>query len=285
MKIEARAKVNLYLKILGKREDGFHELETLMAPLSLKDEIEIEEMDHDIIIQVEGMDLSCGTDNLAYRAAQGVRERAGISKGVRILLKKKIPMGGGLAGGSSNCAAVLRGVNELWQAGLSDAVLHEIAADLGSDINFFLQDGPAVCRGRGEIIEPVTLKEDLWIMLVNPGFGVETPWAYKAYAQNPQQADECKMMLHMRKRNSKTWEEFTLRNDLEMPVLAKYLWIAEAKQWLAKQEGVSAAMMSGSGATVFALCHQESAVDNLLEASLEFFGSTAWIEKVKVIGS
>ncbi|MEM9444784.1 MAG: 4-(cytidine 5'-diphospho)-2-C-methyl-D-erythritol kinase [Verrucomicrobiota bacterium] len=282
MKIEARAKVNLFLRILGKRSDGFHQLETLMAPISLYDSIELEEIEDEIEIQVRGMNLSAGKDNLAYRAALEVRKKVRIKRGVRITIDKRIPLGGGLAGGSSNCAAVIKGVNDLWQAGLGEEQLHEIAASLGSDINFFLQDSPAICSGRGEKISPVLLEHDLFAVLINPGFGVETPWAFKTYAKNPKIGKEGQLSIKYKKSDDSPSDITKLRNDLEPPVFEKYIWLSGAKNWLLRQEGVLDAMMSGSGATVFALVDSEQRAAALISKSKEIFGSTTWIQHVSV---
>jgi len=180
MKVRCPAKINLYLRILGKRPDGFHELETLMCPVSIFDEMEFENGPADVELQIEGADIPAGEDNLVVRAVRLLQEATGLRNGVRIRLRKQIPVGGGLAGGSSNAALTLRALNTFWKAGLSEAQLGQAAAKLGSDINFFLQDGPAICRGRGELVEPVELAGEWQALLINPGFGVPTPWVRRA---------------------------------------------------------------------------------------------------------
>lgn len=281
MKISAPAKINLYLKILGKRPDGFHELETLMCPLSLCDEVLLEKRPSGISLEVEGADLPTGPENLAYRAAQLVQEKAGISQGIHIRLLKRIPSGGGLAGGSSNAAAVLKGANALWKAGLSEEVLHELAASLGSDINFFLQDAPAVCTGRGETVAPLPFTTKLpGVLLINPGFGVSTPWAYKTYASSPSKGEAG---------GSYAWFQdkacITLRNDLEPAVFTKYLWIQEARHWLRQQPETLDALMSGSGATVFALFEDKASGKSLLSKAKEYFGPKCWYFLGKLEGN
>ncbi|MFH1066605.1 MAG: 4-(cytidine 5'-diphospho)-2-C-methyl-D-erythritol kinase [bacterium] len=276
MKVLAPAKINLYLKISGKRPDGFHELETLMCPVDLADELELELAEDGIHLEVKtenGDVLSSGPENLVWRAAQAVQERAGIKAGVRIILHKRIPMGGGLAGGSSDAAATLLVMNKLWNAGLDNSALAELAASLGSDVCFFLQPHPAVCTGRGEKIRPIELKNLPWAVLINPGFSVPTPWAYKAYAMNPNQGVEGKTL-------DWTASGITLRNDLEPAVFSKYLWIKEAKAWLQKQDVVLDALMSGSGASVFALVSDEKAGRQLAERASDYFGRETWIRVV-----
>jgi 4-diphosphocytidyl-2-C-methyl-D-erythritol kinase len=277
MKLRCPAKINLYLHILGRRPDGFHELETLMCPVSLFDDLEMEEVDRGIHLQVEGADLPADSSNLAYRAAAAVLEKSGVAKGVRMHLTKRIPMGGGLAGGSSNAASVIRGVNELLQAGLSEPQLHEIAAGLGSDINFFLVNGPALCRGRGEKVQAVKLKKQVRVLLLNPGFGVPTPWAFQAYASGMEKRGREGCAVELSGAGS-----LRLRNDLEPAVFGKYLWLAQAKAWLNGRSEVSGALMSGSGATVFALLEDEADSDKLKAAARAYFGGDVWMEVVKV---
>jgi 4-diphosphocytidyl-2-C-methyl-D-erythritol kinase len=185
VKQAAPAKINLYLHIVGRRADGFHDLETLMVPISLGDTLEIDLISSGIAFTCSEPSLSNGEDNLAVRAARLFREEFGLETGVRIHLEKAVPVGAGLGGGSSDAAAVLLALRQLTKIACDDARLAELASRLGSDIPFFIYGKPAICRGRGEIIEPVQLKGTYQGLLVHPGFGVSTPWAYKTYAQNP----------------------------------------------------------------------------------------------------
>jgi 4-diphosphocytidyl-2-C-methyl-D-erythritol kinase len=252
MRILSPSKINLYLHIVGKRPDGYHELETLMAPISLCDEM---------IVAVEGagIQLTCSdpglpvdAGNLAYKAADLFLKTYGLERGVRLHLDKKTPVGAGLGGGSGNAAAVLLALRELLKPEVSDAELAGLAAQIGSDVAFFIYRKPAICRGRGEQIEPVTLEGRWEGMLVHPGFGVSTPWAYKTYAAEPRQGTA-----------GKTRNGVTLRNDLEPPVFGKYVWLPEAKQWFQRQPEVWDALMSGSGSSVFALVNEGAPVEDL----------------------
>lgn len=276
MKVFTHAKINLYLHILGKRPDGFHELETLMCPLALADEMEFSFCNiQGINLTVEGAELSNGPDNLVYRAAEAVLKRTKAEKGVMIKLYKKIPMGGGLAGGSSNAAATIRSLNQLLGNPLSFEEMNEIAASMGSDINFFLQPYPAVCSGRGEKVVPLKLKNLPWVVLLNPGFGVSTPWAYKTYAQNPAKGE-----------TGCTFEwgsKVTLQNDLESAVFTKYLWISETKAWLKKQPETLDALMSGSGATVLALVSDEETGNELAQRAKEYLGEQTWVQVTRLL--
>ncbi len=161
-------------------------------------------------------------------------------------------MGAGLGGGSSDAAAVLLALRELTGVKCDDATLSEMASRLGSDVPFFITRTPAICRGRGEIVVPSALKEKLQGLLVHPGFGVPTPWAYKTYAANPQQGE-----------TGRAFDGFTLRNDLEPPAFSKYLWLPTVKAWFRKQPEVLDSLMSGSGSSVFALTKSEGDIADL----------------------
>jgi 4-diphosphocytidyl-2-C-methyl-D-erythritol kinase len=265
------AKINLYLHIHGKRQDGFHELETLMVPLSIGDRMSFEEAPEGIELVIEGADLDAGPSNLVWKAAEAIRREAGMDSGVRIQLHKKLPLGGGLAGGSSNAAATLLACNELWGAHLDRATLHRLAAGMGSDVNFFLEPGAATCRGRGEIIEPIDIELPRRILLLNPGFEVPTPWAFQTYAGMDEGGKRGVEGITIA-------EGITLRNDLEPAVMSKYLWIAEAVDYLASLSGILDARMSGSGASVFALLEPGADEGDLLERTREWAGEGCWIE-------
>ncbi len=246
MKQAAPAKINLYLHITGRRADGFHELETLMAPISLGDLLDLELIGSGIEFTCSDPALSDAKDNLATKAARLFLDEFKIAQGVRIHLEKAVPVGAGLGGGSSDAAAVLLALRKLTGVAADDAKLRELAGRLGSDIPFFIRGTPALCRGRGEIIEPVTLRGAYQGLLVHPGFGVSTPWAYQTYARNPQAGDA-----------GRTFPDFTLRNDLEPPAFSKYAWLPVAKGWLRDQPEVLDALMSGSGSSVFALTESD----------------------------
>ena len=270
----APAKNNLYLHIVGRRPDGFHELETLMALISVHDTLDI-----DLLPDAPGkIEFTCSDptlsdvkDNLATKAARLFLDEFKLSTGVRIHLEKKIPVGAGLGGGSSDAAAVLRALNLLSRVHAPDAKLAELAARLGSDIPFFIYSPTAICRGRGEIIEPVRLTKNLCGVLVHPGFGVSTPWAYKTYAQNPAPGIA-----------GRAFADFTLRNDLEPPAFSKYPWLPVAKAWFQKQPEVLDSLMSGSGSSVFALTDTTEARGPLVVRFRAEFGETLFAEMFAV---
>src|SRR5258708_6171363 len=186
---KSHCKVNLLLNILGKRADGFHELETVMPPVNFCDELTFERGGKEIQISCSNPALPVDSKNLVFRAAEKFLVAAKISDGVKIHLEKKIPLAAGLGGGSGNAATTLLALNELFEKPLSMEKLHELAASLGSDINFFLQNKPALAIGRGEKIQSLEnfpALQDKAFLLIHPGFGISTPWAYQNLARFPE---------------------------------------------------------------------------------------------------
>jgi 4-diphosphocytidyl-2-C-methyl-D-erythritol kinase len=244
MELFAPAKINLSFRILRRRDDGFHEIETLMAPVSLCDEIRIEPNESDIHFECDDASLA-GDDNLVVRAARIFFDKTNTKPNVRITLKKKIPHGAGLGGGSSDAATTLLGLNEIFQGKLPREELSELGAQVGSDVPFFIYRSAAICRGRGEIVSPIKLKAKLSLLLVKPDFSVPTPWAYSRWKDSR----EIPGVSYA----AQTLDGTQFANDLERPVFEKFVFLAETKQWLQRQSEVSAALMSGSGSTIFAV--------------------------------
>jgi 4-diphosphocytidyl-2-C-methyl-D-erythritol kinase len=272
VKQAAPAKINLYLHIIGRRPDGFHDLDTLMVPISLGDQLDIELIADGIEFTCSDPALADAKDNLATKAARVFLDEFKLTTGVRIHLEKAVPVGAGLGGGSSDAAAVLLALRKLTGVEADDAKLAELAARLGSDIPFFIYGRPAICRGRGEIIEPVELQGAYQGLLVHPGFGVSTPWAYKTYAQNPQPGTP-----------GKTFPDFTLRNDLEPPAFSKYAWLPVAKEWFRAQPETLDALMSGSGSSVFALTASQADTLALQKKFHAEFGETLFATPFQVM--
>jgi 4-diphosphocytidyl-2-C-methyl-D-erythritol kinase len=184
------------------------------------------------------------------RAAKLFRDRAKIASGISLVLEKKIPHGAGLGGGSSDAANALLGLNELFGAGLSQDALMKLAAEVGSDVPFFIARSPAVCRGRGEIVEPVEFKAKFRLLLLKPDFGVPTPWAYGRWKDSRELAGI--------DYSSQEFEGVRFVNDLERPVFEKFVFLARLKMWLRQQPEVAVALMSGSGSTMFAILRNEA---------------------------
>jgi len=266
MKILSPAKINLTLEILGRRSDGFHELATWILPIGLYDSLEIEPASEPSFFS-DFPELQGNPSNLIVRAAQVFNQAASIDTPYAIRLEKNIPVGAGLGGGSSNAAATLRLLNELHDSPFERHQLEELAANLGSDVAFFVAGRSAWCTGRGERIEPRVFPEDLWVSLFKPGFAVSTAGAYGAYARL---AAELKRGLE----TETQWGTF--RNDLEPAVLPKYLFLRLVKDWLKKQTQSLFALMSGSGSTIFAIVRSQSDGETLRDRFSQEFGERTW---------
>jgi 4-diphosphocytidyl-2-C-methyl-D-erythritol kinase len=252
MQVLAPAKINLSLKILGPRSDEFHEIETLIAPISLYDELKIERRTSKQGIEFRCNDLSVpqGDDNLAVRAARAFFEKSKIKSGILIELKKKVPHGAGLGGGSSDAASTLMALNELFEAKLTREALAKIAEGIGSDVPFFIFQSAAICRGRGELVSPIKLRKQLFVLLLKPQFGVPTAWAYQRWRG----AREIPGVSYA----AQEFAGQTFVNDLERSVFEKFVCLAQLKVWLLEQPEVGAALMSGSGSTVFAVMRERA---------------------------
>lgn len=270
MQLSAPAKINLSFRIKDRRPDGFHEIETLMVPISLADRITIERVgdDDDIRFSCDDPSLPVGDDNLVVRAAKLFRQRTNIASGITIALEKKIPHGAGLGGGSSDAASTLLGLNELFAAGLQQDELLKLAAQLGSDVPFFVVRSAAVCRGRGEIVEPTSLATKFRLVLFKPDFAVPTPWAYSRWKESrelpgvdysPQELNGIQFV-----------------NGLERPVFEKFLLLAHLKTWLRQQSEVAISLMSGSGSTVFAVVREGAGGEALAARARQQIDSTLW---------
>ena len=272
MKQAAPAKINLYLHITGRRPDGFHELETLMVPISLGDTLDLDLIPAGIEFTCSDPALGDAKDNLATKAARLFLEEFKLATGVRIHLEKAVPVGAGLGGGSSDAAAVLLALRQLTGTKATDEKLAGLAARLGSDIPFFIYHRPAICKGRGEIIQPVALRDRYQGLLVHPGFGVSTPWAYKTYAQNPRPGEP-----------GRTFPDFTARNDLEPPAFSKYPWLPVAKAWFREHPETLDSLMSGSGSSVFALTKSDDDSTSLRQKFHAEFGAELFSTPFRVI--
>src|SRR5437667_1436125 len=268
MQVLAPAKINLSLKILGRRSDGFHEIETLIAPISLYDKIDIDRQSRWIDFSCDDPTVPNGDENLIVRAAKAFFERTKISGGVTIKLQKQIPHGAGLGGGSSDSASTLVALNKLFETKLSGEELAKLGSTLGSDVSFFLFESAAVCKGRGEIVSPAKLKKKFSILLLKPAFSVLSAWAYSRW-QNSKEIPGISYQTQ-----NFDCQDFV--NDLERPVFEKFVFLAQLKGWLLKQAEVGAALMSGSGSTVFAVLRENADVDLLTKRAREELDREIW---------
>jgi 4-diphosphocytidyl-2-C-methyl-D-erythritol kinase len=237
----AHAKVNLFLRVLRRREDGFHEIETLIAPITLHDLLMIEPADRlEFYCDQPGL---ARDDNLVVCAARAFFAETNREPKCRLTLLKKIPHGAGLGGGSSDAAATLRGLNRFFDTKLSSKTFDSLAAKLGSDVPFFLNEKAATCSGRGEIVMPAPLLASLNLLLLKPEFGVASAWAYSRW----QGTRELASTIY----EPQEFSGITFVNDLERPVFEKFIFLAQMKSWLCQQPEVAAALISGSGSTIF----------------------------------
>ena len=266
---QSPCKVNLLLNILGRRADGFHDLETVMQPVRLHDTLTFTRAGPELELTCNDSALPTDSGNLVHRAATAFLETAGVREGVRIHLEKTIPLAAGLGGGSGNAATTLLGLNELFGSPLSAGQLHVIAASLGSDIPFFLQDQPALATGRGEHIEslaPFPALAGAWILLIHPGFGIATAWAYQALNRFPAalhgQPGRARKLIESLHGADLATAGREFYNSLESPALEKYPLLALLQEFLRAQD-VPVTLMSGSGSTTFALLRNETAARKL----------------------
>jgi 4-diphosphocytidyl-2-C-methyl-D-erythritol kinase len=269
MQVLAPAKINLSLKILGRRNDGYHELETLISPISLFDEIRIDKGPaKGISFRCDDPSVPQNDDNLVVLAAKIFFKTIKIDPSISIELKKKIPHGAGLGGGSSDAASVLLALNELFDTKLSLQALAEIAAPIGSDVPFFLFRSAARCKGRGEMVTPLKLHNNFSILLFKPGFAVSTPWAYSHW----QDSREIPGIRY----EAQEFADQIFVNDLERPVFEKFVFLAQLKMWLLSQPEIGAALMSGSGSTMFAVMRENGDVDSVANRAKAALDPELW---------
>ena len=275
LSLKAHAKINLTLEVLGKRPDGYHEVAMIMQSVSLHDTVTLSLRDSGISLACDRPDLPCDSGNLAFRAADLLRREVGVARGVQIELTKRIPLAAGLAGGSTDAAAVLKGLNRLWQLALPAAELERLAARLGSDVPFCLQGGTSLATGRGEILTALPDFAGQGVVLANPPLAVSTAWVYGNYRRP---TGDRRRDIHVLRRSIEQQDFLavadTLFNDLETVTVPAYPQVADIKAQLL-QAGAAGVLMSGSGPTVFALAPDPAAAG-------EVAGRVAWDPDVTV---
>ncbi|MBM4257321.1 MAG: 4-(cytidine 5'-diphospho)-2-C-methyl-D-erythritol kinase [Deltaproteobacteria bacterium] len=294
MRILAPAKINVFLRITGRRPDGYHLLDSLMVPISLCDEVQIEAWNgerkkvvssqHSVVSsEEETITITCDdptlpTDgtNLAYKAAALLCKEANIQARIVIHLRKRIPAGAGLGGGSSDAAAVLKGLNTLLSFGLDEKRLCILAARLGADVPFFIPCKPARVQGIGEILTPVPPLPAKWFVVIVPPFGVSTPWAYRRFDELPPLGNDSQ---HIELTAGQWPQAQLLVNDLERAVIPAHPLIAELKERLFRQ-GAEHALMSGSGSAVFGMFAVRTQAEHAAHALREM-GKTFVVEHLK----
>ncbi|MBC8126650.1 MAG: 4-(cytidine 5'-diphospho)-2-C-methyl-D-erythritol kinase [Gloeobacteraceae cyanobacterium ES-bin-144] len=266
--LHAPAKLNLSLRVLRKREDDFHEIDTVMVKLpSLADQLTFCES-HEFSFTCDDSSLPGDDQNLVVKAVRAYEAATGIPCRFSIALKKIIPHGAGLGGGSSDAATTLLGLDQLHDHKLGASRLHEIAASLGSDIPYFLTPSAAHCTGRGEVIEPIPSPPALRILLLKPWFSVPTVDSYNRWSNSA----EIPGVLYSPQQSSAG----ILINDLERPVYEKHRFLAELKQWLLERRETSAALLCGSGSTVFAILNEDADAETLAKCAHHELDPQLW---------
>lgn len=253
----APAKINLALDTLYKREDGYHEVEMIMTTIDLNDRLTFEcRDDGEIIIDVEHNFVPSDHRNLAYKAAKLMQDRYNIKKGVKISLEKSIPISAGLAGGSSDAAATFRGLNELWGINESLETLSELASEIGSDISFCIYGKTALCQGRGEKITHLPKPPSAWVVIAKPDIGVSTPEIYGALDLENKDEVQTQACLKAIENNDYASMCQSLGNSLEKVTMQLYPEVEKLKNTMSNT-GVDAALMSGSGPTIYGFVQKE----------------------------
>jgi 4-diphosphocytidyl-2-C-methyl-D-erythritol kinase len=272
------AKINLWLEVIGKRSDGYHELSTLMLPIAVYDRLGVTLGGADeVLLECTHPDVPHDERNLAWRAADRFRRAAGIAHGVRIRLQKNIPVGAGLGGGSADAGVLLALLNDLTGGALDSATLIELARGLGADVAFFLQQRPALATGIGEQLEWVDGLPTYPIVLIKPPVMVPTRGIYQRLTLTRQGA-----LIKIHAFKAQPWDlRRVLENDLESVTIGDFPVILQIKQWLL-HNGALGALMSGSGPTVFGIFHTEEQSQKIAERAREFW-SGSWVQAAKVL--
>lgn len=278
------AKINLYLRIVGKRPDGYHELETVMMPLDFGDEIVCQRRPAGLTLECDHPGLPTDDRNLALRAAKQLAERCRVKDGAHIILRKRTPLAAGLGGGSSNAAVVLSTLNRLWQLNTSPVILNELAAGMGSDINFFFAGKTALCHGRGEQVQPIACRLSAAVLLVNPGFGISTKWAYENWAKLTETPPAVTVLTRALADDDLAGVCGALFNSLEAPSVGKFPVLQLLKDAM-RERGATGAMMSGSGATVFGLFADAGQAAACATHIRQEFGPSMWTHVTRFASS
>ncbi|GIN93504.1 4-diphosphocytidyl-2-C-methyl-D-erythritol kinase [Siminovitchia terrae] len=261
--VKAPAKINLSLDVLGKREDGYHEVEMVMTTIDLADRLELTEISEDYVgILSRNRFVPADERNLAYQAARLLKERYQINKGVEISINKIIPVAAGLAGGSSDAAATLRGLNELWDLGLTLDELAELGAEIGSDVSFCVYGGTALAKGRGEKVTKLPAPPACWVVLAKPAIGVSTSEIYRSLDVSSIRHPHTTEMIQALENNDYEGVCENMANALESVTLHMYPEVLHIKKQM-ERFGADAVLMSGSGPTVFGLVRHDSRLQRI----------------------
>lgn len=281
IKIKAFAKINLGLRVLDKRENGYHNIETVLQTISLFDQLDISIGNASIVVTSDNPGLPQDETNLCYKASKIFLEESGHKRGVHINLQKNIPISAGLGGGSSDAASVLTGLNILFSFPFKKNEIRKMAINIGSDIPFFIDGGTAFVTGRGEIIKPIKPGPFLNYLVVFPGFGIDTKWAYDKInfltkRENYIKVLNCNFDVEDIKNN-----KMLLKNDFEEVMLREYAKLREVRRFLI-QNGAASVSLSGSGSSIYGIFDDMKKMDR---ACTNLAEEGYWVKKVFSIRS
>ena len=265
MKSKAYAKINLALKVLGKREDGYHDLEMVMENIDLYDEITFKKSDE---IKIETSEYICEEkDNIVYKVASFLKDKYKINKGVHIYIKKNVPSGAGLGGGSSDAACTIISLNKFWKLNMKFEEMEEVANSLGSDILFFLYNSLSLIKGRGDIVKPINKYFEKEAFLIKPNFNASTALVYKSWEGETSSYDVSDLIANINKENVYDY----MFNDLEKACLKAYpdYQLENIKEKLISY-GAKKVIMSGSGSSVIAFVNNYNAYEEIKRESPDY---------------
>ncbi len=276
----AYAKINLGLRILGRREDGYHDLMTVMQNVDLFDTLSFIPTTSGVEVRCSELPLLEGPENLVHRAAEMLAEGFGVKRGVRVVIRKSIPVGAGLGGGSSDAALALRVLNFIWGIGASYEEMFELALQLGSDVPFFLRPGTAIASGRGEVLSYVDAPADVSYIILYPGFPVDTAWAYSEWDRRKMRltcTDNYIKLLACSKASGRLEEGIyaEIGNDFEPLVFRRYPVLGSLKEELLSN-GAIAASLSGSGSAIYGVFEGRETAGKVLKG-LRLAGIEAFV--------
>ncbi len=251
--LNAHAKINLSLNVLGKREDGYHTLQMIMQTIQLHDTISIHQIPEGVEINCDAPYVPNNSSNIAYKAAEAMLYSFGIKSGVRIDIQKRIPVAAGLAGGSTDAAAVIKGINELFKLGIDQKELMKLGKTIGADVPYCIMGGTALAEGIGEVLTPLPDFGGVAVLLIKPRVGVSTAWVYKNLdlSKVSERPEIDKLLTAIGDRDIRTLSS-EMKNVLESVTVNKYPVIEKIKKELIRL-GAAGSMMSGSGPTVFGI--------------------------------
>ncbi|MFQ3573597.1 MAG: 4-(cytidine 5'-diphospho)-2-C-methyl-D-erythritol kinase, partial [Thermodesulfovibrionales bacterium] len=258
LSIKSPAKINWYLRVLNKRDDGFHNIETAMQTVSLFDYITLEPSEDIEVSMTPSLGIKM-EENIAYKTVLTLKKLTKTQRGVKILIKKQIPDGAGLGGGSSNAATTLLALNYLWRLNLDIKRLSEISKLIGSDVTFFLNSSPAIVRGKGDIVEPLDIKKNYKVVIVKPDVSISTAWAYGQLQRDKgyqRQSDTISFKKFLTEGDLKSMRDQYV-NDFEEVVFKRYPELEDIKNGFLKV-GAGYAAMSGSGSSIYGVFADDS---------------------------